>query len=68
MRNVATEAEEFGKDDIKDSEHQKRTKERPEVAEDGALIAKLKISFRELFEEDTITLVPDTGDVHTFLL
>lgn len=68
MRNVATEAQELGKDNIKDSEHQKRAKERPEVTEDGALIAKLKISFRELFEKDTITLVPDTGDVHTFLL
>ena len=48
MRDVVAEAQELGKDEIEDGEHQERTEDGPEVAEKRPLIAELEIGFDEL--------------------
>lgn len=48
MGDVVTEAQEFGKNEIKDGEHEERTEDGPEVAEERPLVAELEIGFDEL--------------------
>ena len=50
MWNVAAEFEEFGENDVENSEHHHWTEKRPKVAEDRALIAELEIGFSEFFQ------------------
>lgn len=68
MRDIAAEAEELCEDDVEDSEHHKWTKECPEVTENGALIAELKVCSSKLQEKDSVVLIQEIGNSHICII
>lgn len=45
VRDVVTEAEEFGEDDIENGKHEEGAKDGPKITEDRALITQFKVGF-----------------------
>lgn len=65
VRDVAAEAEEFREDDVENCKHEQGAKKRPEIAEDGTLVAEFEVGFGEFFQKDAVTFVPNFRYVHT---